>query len=255
MDTRLRPARPPVADHRAAQSDRRRHRRQCGEGAACAGQSGRRRRRPHRVLRALHLRLSAGRPRAQAGAAGGLPQRRRGARPSTPPTAAPPMLIGTPWVENGLLYNAVALLDGGRVAALRFKVDLPNYGVFDEKRVFAPGQMPGPINFRGRADRRADLRGHLGPRAGRMHQRDRRRDFAGAERLALPARRHRRAAQRGGGAGQGRRPAARLCQPGRRPGRARVRGRLLRAQRRLDLRRAAPRVPRGGGDGRVHAHQ
>jgi NAD+ synthase len=61
----------------------------------------------------------------------------------------PGVVIGTPWVENGLLYNAVALLDGGQVAALRFKVDLPNYGVFDEKRVFAPGQMPGPINFRG----------------------------------------------------------------------------------------------------------
>jgi NAD+ synthase len=61
----------------------------------------------------------------------------------------PAVLIGTPWVENGSLYNAVALLDGGRVAALRFKVDLPNYGVFDEKRVFVPGQMPGPINFRG----------------------------------------------------------------------------------------------------------
>jgi NAD+ synthase len=61
----------------------------------------------------------------------------------------PAVLIGTPWVENGRLYNAVALLDGGQVAALRFKVDLPNYGVFDEKRVFAAGQMPGPINFRG----------------------------------------------------------------------------------------------------------
>ena len=35
------------------------------------------------------------------------------------------------------------------IAALRFKVDLPNYGVFDEKRVFAPGPMPGPVNFRG----------------------------------------------------------------------------------------------------------
>jgi NAD+ synthase len=43
----------------------------------------------------------------------------------------------------------VALLDGGLVAGLRFKVDLPNYGVFDEKRVFAPGPMPGPVNFRG----------------------------------------------------------------------------------------------------------
>jgi NAD+ synthase len=61
----------------------------------------------------------------------------------------PALLIGTPWVEAGKLYNAVALLDGGRVAALRFKADLPNYGVFDEKRVFAAGPMPGPIVFRG----------------------------------------------------------------------------------------------------------
>jgi NAD+ synthase len=61
----------------------------------------------------------------------------------------PAVIIGTPWVEAGKLYNAVALLEGGRIAALRFKVDLPNYGVFDEKRVFAPGPLPGPVNFRG----------------------------------------------------------------------------------------------------------
>jgi NAD+ synthase len=61
----------------------------------------------------------------------------------------PALLVGTPWVDAGKVYNAVALLDGGAIAALRFKVDLPNYGVFDEKRVFAPGPMPGPVNFRG----------------------------------------------------------------------------------------------------------
>jgi NAD+ synthase len=61
----------------------------------------------------------------------------------------PAILIGTPWVEDGKLYNAAALLDGGRVASLRFKVDLPNYGVFDEKRVFTPGPLPGPISIRG----------------------------------------------------------------------------------------------------------
>src|SRR3984957_15578084 len=61
----------------------------------------------------------------------------------------PAMLIGTPWVEDGRLYNAVALLDQGRIAGLRFKVDLPNYGVFDEKRVFSPGPLPGPVSFRG----------------------------------------------------------------------------------------------------------
>jgi NAD+ synthase len=61
----------------------------------------------------------------------------------------PALLVGTPWVEDGKLYNALALLEGGRIAALRYKVDLPNYGVFDEKRVFEPGPMPGPVNFRG----------------------------------------------------------------------------------------------------------
>ncbi len=61
----------------------------------------------------------------------------------------PAAIVGTPWVENGKLYNAVALLDRGAIAALRFKVDLPNYGVFDEKRVFAAGPLPGPVNFRG----------------------------------------------------------------------------------------------------------
>lgn len=67
----------------------------------------------------------------------------------TADASGPAMLIGTVWEEDGKVYNAVALLDGGEVAALRFKVELPNYGVFDEKRVFASGPMPGPINFRG----------------------------------------------------------------------------------------------------------
>jgi NAD+ synthase len=61
----------------------------------------------------------------------------------------PAVLIGTPWVEDRKLYNAVCLLDGGKISAVRFKVDLPNYGVFDEKRVFAPGPLPGPMDFRG----------------------------------------------------------------------------------------------------------
>ncbi|HWZ38166.1 MAG TPA: NAD+ synthase [Bradyrhizobium sp.] len=61
----------------------------------------------------------------------------------------PAMLIGTPWVDDGKLYNACALLDGGRIAAIRYKVNLPNYGVFDEKRLFARGPAPGPMNIRG----------------------------------------------------------------------------------------------------------
>ncbi len=61
----------------------------------------------------------------------------------------PALLVGSPWAENGKVYNAVALLAGGTVETLRYKVDLPNYSVFDEKRVFAPGAMPGPLNFKG----------------------------------------------------------------------------------------------------------
>jgi NAD+ synthase len=61
----------------------------------------------------------------------------------------PAVLIGAPWVEDGKLYNAYALLAAGRIDALRFKVNLPNYGVFDEKRVFAAGPLPGPVSFRG----------------------------------------------------------------------------------------------------------
>ena len=61
----------------------------------------------------------------------------------------PAILVGLPWGENGHRYNAYALLDKGRIEAVRFKTDLPNYGVFDEKRVFTPGSMPGPVSFKG----------------------------------------------------------------------------------------------------------
>jgi NAD+ synthase len=61
----------------------------------------------------------------------------------------PGVLIGTPWVEDNELSNAYVLLAAGRIAAVRFKVNLPNYGVFDEKRVFATGPVPGPVSFRG----------------------------------------------------------------------------------------------------------
>lgn len=61
----------------------------------------------------------------------------------------PAMLVGTPWVADDRLYNACALLDGGRIASLRFKCNLPNYGVFDEKRLFARGPAAGPVTVRG----------------------------------------------------------------------------------------------------------
>ncbi len=59
------------------------------------------------------------------------------------------MLIGTPWREDNKLYNAVALLADGKVKQLVFKRDLPNYSVFDEKRVFDTGPLPEPIEIKG----------------------------------------------------------------------------------------------------------
>jgi NAD+ synthase len=65
----------------------------------------------------------------------------------------PAVLIGTVWPEAApdgtKVYNAVVMIENGRITGVRFKVDLPNYGVFDEKRVFDAGPLPGPINFRG----------------------------------------------------------------------------------------------------------
>ncbi|MEM9029478.1 MAG: NAD+ synthase [Pseudomonadota bacterium] len=64
-------------------------------------------------------------------------------------TDGPGLLIGTIWPDGDHVYNAVVLIDRGEIVAVRYKVDLPNYGVFDEKRVFSAGPLPSPINFRG----------------------------------------------------------------------------------------------------------
>lgn len=61
----------------------------------------------------------------------------------------PAMLVGSIFVDDGALYNGLALLDGGRIAAVRYKHELPNYGTFDEKRIFAAGPLPEPVEFRG----------------------------------------------------------------------------------------------------------
>lgn len=63
--------------------------------------------------------------------------------------SGPGLLIGAPWRDKGTLYNAIILLEDGKISAIRSKFELPNYGVFDEKRVFTSGPLPGPIAFRG----------------------------------------------------------------------------------------------------------
>ena len=61
----------------------------------------------------------------------------------------PAMLIGTIVSEGGANYNAFILADGGRVLGRTLKRELPNYGTFDEKRVFTPGPLPEPMEFKG----------------------------------------------------------------------------------------------------------
>ena len=62
----------------------------------------------------------------------------------------PGIIMGVPLRRRSGLHNAIIVADGGKVTAERFKIDLPNYGEFDEKRVFQAGpDMPGPVNFRG----------------------------------------------------------------------------------------------------------
>lgn len=61
----------------------------------------------------------------------------------------PAMLVGSVERAEGKLYNIVALLDGGEIVAVRRKHELPNYGTFDEKRLFAAGPLPDVISWRG----------------------------------------------------------------------------------------------------------
>ncbi len=59
------------------------------------------------------------------------------------------LLLPAPWRDGGKTYNAVHLIHKGKILATRTKRDLPNYGVFDERRIFAPGPLPEPIPFKG----------------------------------------------------------------------------------------------------------
>ena len=61
----------------------------------------------------------------------------------------PAVIVGAPHAENGVITNAVFVIDEGVIKARRDKVNLPNYGVFDDKRNFVPGAMPGPVLVRG----------------------------------------------------------------------------------------------------------
>jgi NAD+ synthase len=62
--------------------------------------------------------------------------------------SGPAILAGAPWLIDGKLYNVALLLNGGYISSTILKHDLPNYGPFDEKRVYTPGPLPMPVSFR-----------------------------------------------------------------------------------------------------------
>jgi len=62
----------------------------------------------------------------------------------------PGFIVGTPLKRASGTHNSAVVADGGKIIAECYKVDLPNYGEFDEKRVFQAGpEISGPVNYRG----------------------------------------------------------------------------------------------------------
>lgn len=59
------------------------------------------------------------------------------------------ILLPTPWQENGNTYNAALLIYNGKIQSRTLKHNLPNYGVFDELRIFEAGLLPAPLEFKG----------------------------------------------------------------------------------------------------------
>ncbi len=61
----------------------------------------------------------------------------------------PAIIVGAPRIQDSILYNSLFVLDDGKIAYHYDKINLPNYGVFDDKRNFVSGTGTGPINVRG----------------------------------------------------------------------------------------------------------
>tara|TARA_B110001454_G_scaffold145951_1_gene135451 strand:- start:2899 stop:4554 length:1656 start_codon:yes stop_codon:yes gene_type:complete len=60
------------------------------------------------------------------------------------------VLVGSPWVEEDKVFNAAVLLGDGKIITKHFKNALPNYGVFDEKRIFDHGNEFNHFNLKGK---------------------------------------------------------------------------------------------------------
>ncbi|WP_343344613.1 NAD+ synthase [Sphingomicrobium sp. XHP0239] len=61
----------------------------------------------------------------------------------------PAIIFGGIHSHDGGVYNAVFLAEKGGISAWRAKHELPNYGTFDEHRIFDPGPLPDPVTWNG----------------------------------------------------------------------------------------------------------
>ena len=60
----------------------------------------------------------------------------------------PAVIVGYPRNDKNILRNSASLIYKGEISTID-KYHLPNYGVFDEARVFNSGRISGPISFKG----------------------------------------------------------------------------------------------------------
>ena len=81
--------------------------------------------------------------------------------PATPQMVDPRFCIGLPWGDAPFVYNAVALLDRGRIEACATRTTSRIMACSTRSACSRPGPMPAPIDLRGVQAGRADLRGHL----------------------------------------------------------------------------------------------
>ncbi len=136
------------------------------------------------------------------------------------------------WCARARPTTPLIVADEGRELYVTLKRELPNYGTFDEKRVFSSGPLPEPFTFKGVRIGIPDLRGSVAGGRVAPPGRARRRDSAQPQRQPLRDRQGRSAPAPVQRPLEGGRPAAGLSQPRRRAGRARVRRQLDGVQRR-----------------------
>ena len=59
------------------------------------------------------------------------------------------IIVGAPRKEKNTIRNSVFVIENGKISTFRDKYELPNSGVFDEQRIFTPGNLSGPVNIKG----------------------------------------------------------------------------------------------------------